>query len=394
MNRQRSATLPLTLAAALLGLCVTDAGADQKGATGIIASIVKAPVVADGDVTGKPFDYVIDLDGSLDPQVLGRGIAVNGEIRIYFPPEIDLSTIDEEGYPVATPPVPLPPVPPLPDRPCIPGNLQCTTAVILRGWPQDPLFPPVFFHVLSVDTAQNALVLRAVKDIGFVAGETPAPYIKQIHLILNGLTNPAPGKYTLRIEAETGPDGTVESGEGTLVVLSETKPSINITSVFVPPLAAGACGPGSPPPNPDNPVYQTTAVGEDAPFVWSFLLWGEDNEPLDNVWIHKVGKRHWLMLRNEDRRFRWRDIVGRLRVDAPHGARGFDVRLNNDDPAFNCPTLLPMAPVIADTRGIGPQPVGRLDLQFTAGDTAGIYRTTLWMSDGNNVEMVVTATVP
>ena len=378
----------------LLTLALGNASAGDAGATGIVASIDKAPVVADGDVTGMPFDYVITLDGSLDPQVLGRGIAAGGAIKVFLPWEFDLGSIDVANYPIATPPVPFPPVPPLPDKPCIPGNLQCTTAVILRGWPQDPLFPPVLFHTMAIDYAENALVFTAVQNIGLVPGAAPAPYIKQIHLILNGLRNPAPGTYTVRVEAQTGPDGAVESGEGQLVVRSKTRPSINITSVFVPPLAGGACGPGDAPPNPDNPVYQTTAIGEDAPFVWSFLLWGKNNEPLDNVWLHKVGRHHWLMLRNDDRRFRWRDIVGRLRVDGPKGSRGFDVRLNNDDPAFNCPTLIPMAPVIASTPGIGPQPVGRLDLQFTAGDMAGIYKTTLWINDGNSVEMVVSAVAP
>ena len=380
----------------IAGLCLLLAApatvlANQPGATGIVASIEKAPVVADGDVTGKPFDYVITFDGSQDPQVLGRGIKAGGTIRIYLPGEFDLASIDTENFPVATPPVPFPPVPPLPDKPCIPGNLQCTTAVILRGWPQDPLFPPVLFHTMSIDLADNAIVLTAARDIGLTPGETAAPYIKQVHLILNGLTNPAPGVYTVRVEAETGPDGSLESGQGQLVVRHKTKPSINITSVFVPPLTMDACGPGDPPPNPDNPIYQTTGVGEDAPFVWTFLLWGEDNEPLDNVWLHRVGRHHWLMLRNEDRRFRLRDIVGRLRVNAPRGARDFDVQLNNQYRGLSCPTLLPMAPVIAGTPGIGPQPVGRLDLQFTAGNKPGIYKTTLWMSGGNRVEMFVSA---
>ncbi len=385
------ATALLAIAGALLTIASSDLSAGHSRATGIVASIEKAPVVADGDVAGKPFDYVITLDGSQDPQVLGRGIAAGGTIKIFLPRAFDLGSIDVANYPVATPPVPFPPVPPLPPMPCIPGNLQCTTAVILRGWPQDPLFPPVLFHTLSVDLAENAIVITAAKDIGLAPGEAPAPYIKQIHLIFNGLTNPAPGIYTVRVEAETGPDGTVESGEGQLIVRHRTRPSINITSVFVPPLAMDACGPGDPPPNPDNPVYQTTGVGEDAPFVWTFLLWGKNNEPLDNVWLHRVGRHYWLMLRNEDRRFRWRDIVGRVRVDAPPGASGFDVRLNNDYRGLSCPTLLPMAPVIANTPGIGPQPVGRLDLQFTTGNKAGVYKTTLWISNGNSVEMFVDA---
>lgn len=388
MNKNRLFSMPAALTAAAIFLAAGNVAADQAGATGIVASIVKAPVVADGDVTGKPFDYVINLDGSLDPRVLGRGIPANGTIKIFFPPEIDLGNIDP-AYPIGTPPVMGP-------LPCVPGNLQCTTLVLLRGWPQDPLFPPFLFHSLSVDVPNNALVITAVKDIGLMAGVDRAPYIKQIHLILNGVLNPAPGIYTLRVEAETGRDGSVESGQGNFVVLRKTKPSINVTSVFVKALSGQlpggpACGPGSNPPNIDNPVYQDTGVGEDAPFAWTFLLWGKNNEPLDGVTLRRVNRNLWHMVReNGDDSDSDSDdeVIGRIRIKGPQGARDHGVR------QIECPTLMPFAPVIAATPGIGPQPVGRLDLQFTAGDTPGIYRTTLKMKNGNSVEMVVTASAP
>lgn len=386
MYRTRTCSAASAIVGTLIFFATGIVAADQLGATGIVASIEKAPVIADGDVTGKPFDYVITLDGSLDPQVLGRGLGAGGTIKIFFPPEFDLSNLDP-AYPVSTPPL-------SPVLPCVPGDLQCTTAVVLRGWPQDPLFPPFQFHLLSIDEAANAVVLTAEKDIGLVAGADRAPYIKQIHLILHGLRNPAPGKYTLRVEAETGPDGTVETGEGIVRVLARTRPSINLTSVLVDALVGGACGPGQLPPNPNNPAYQTTLVGEDAPFVWTFLLWGRNSEPLDKVKLIRVGRNHYLMLRKEAGKFRFRNVIGRIRVDVPPGARGHKVTLNNDDPMFDCPTLLPAAPVIATTMGIGPQPVGRLDLRFRAGDKPGVYKTTLWMQDGNSVEMTVTATEP
>ena len=56
--------------------CASIVFAGQAGAAGIVASIEKAPVVADGDVSGKPTDYVITLDGSLDPYVTGRGLGL------------------------------------------------------------------------------------------------------------------------------------------------------------------------------------------------------------------------------------------------------------------------------------------------------------------------------
>jgi len=42
---------------------------------------------------------------------------------------------------------------------------------------------------------------------------------------------------------------------------------------------------------------------------------------------------------------------------------------------------LPWAPVIAGTPGIGPQPVGRLDLLFWTGSEAGGYTTTLSLNN-------------
>jgi hypothetical protein len=52
---------------------------------------------------------------------------------------------------------------------------------------------------------------------------------------------------------------------------------------------------------------------------------------------------------------------------------------------------MPFAPVIAATPGIGPQPVGRLDLLFRAGTAAGRYTTTISMNNGNSVRMIVDA---
>ncbi|MDX1405398.1 MAG: hypothetical protein R3192_12705 [Woeseiaceae bacterium] len=387
MIKSLGVSLTAVVAGALFALASIAGFAGEPGATGIVQSIVKAPVVADGDVTGKPFDYVINLDGSLDPQVLGRGIAANGTIKIFMPPEFDLGNLDP-AFPVGTPPV-FGPIP------CVPGNLQCTTLVLLRGWPQDPLFPPFLFHSLSVDVPNNALVITAVKDIGLMSGVDRAPYIKQIHLILNGLTNPAPGKYRMRIEAETGRDGTLETGEGLIVVRRKTQPSVNVTSVFVDALAAGNCGPGKLPPNPNNPIYQTTSVGQDAPYVWTFLLWGKNNKPLDSVSLRKVKRNVWQLVKyndddsdsdsDSDSDRRGRRILGHVRISAPRGARHQDIR------QIECPSLLPFAPVIANTPGVGPQPVGRLDLQFTAGNKAGLYKTVLSLKNGNHVEMVVTA---
>ncbi len=341
-------------------------------AAGIVSSIDKAPVIADGDVTGKPTDIVITLEGSLDHNVDGRTLAAGDQIRVIFPPDFDLGNLN--------PAFPLTDVP-NGGVPCFPTNLQCTTAVILRGWPQDPYFLPNTFHTLSIDPVENAFVFTAVQDMA-PSGVTN-PGIKQMHLILHGVTNPSPGNYRIRVEAQTGPGGAWETGSGVYHVFPKTRPSVNITSVFVKALSGQlpggvACGPGTNPPNPDNPVYQTAAVNSVAPFAWTFLLWGRNNEALDNVGLQWVNANNALLRRGGA-------TIGHVNIDAPVGAAGYGIA------QLGCPTLMGGAPVIAGTPGIGPQPVGRLDLQFTAGNVAGDYTTTISLNNGNSVQMVVTA---
>jgi hypothetical protein len=48
-------------------------------------------------------------------------------------------------------------------------NLQCTTAVLLKGWPEEPYLPPAAFATLSIDAGETALIFTAVQDI------VPAP---------------------------------------------------------------------------------------------------------------------------------------------------------------------------------------------------------------------------
>ena len=143
-----------------------------------------------------------------------------------------------------------------------------------------------------------------------------------------------------------------------------------------------ACGPGTLPPNPDNPIYQTTERSSAAPLMWTFLLWGKDAEPLDDVFLVRDpnDENHWSIRRG-------RKTIGHVSIDAPWGASGQSLEVN----PLGCPTFMPAAPVIGATPGIGPQPVGRLDLRFLAGDQPGLYTTTLSLNNGNSVQMFVIA---
>ena len=356
--------------------------AGQASATGIVRSIERAWVTADGDVSGENALWKIVLDSPIDPQVEGRSLLQRHQIRVIFPPAFDLAAIDQ-AYPVADIPTPFPPVPPLPDQPCVPTNFQCTSGVLLQGWPEHPFFPPVLFHLVSVDQADNAFVFTAVQDI--VPDPPLNPGIKELFILLNGVRNPAPGNYRLRVEAQTGPAGSWETGSALMHVLPAARPSINATAVFVKAQAGlltgtPACGPGTLPPNPDNPVWQVTGVGELAPYVWTFLVWGADEEPITDLEVYWENDTHARLVRG-------RKTVGQLNIDAPVGAEGFEIEVN----PLACDTYLPAAPVIGTTPGIGPQPTGRLDLQFRTGNMAGRYTTTLRMNNGNSVKMVVVA---
>lgn len=346
-------------------LCWSPLTSAQGGAKGVVASIDKAPVIADGDVQGQPTDYVITLEGSLDPSIPGRSLAAGDTISVIFPPEFDLGNLNP-AYPLLDVPTP---------GMCTPGNLQCTTGVLLPGWPQNPAFPPAAFHTLSIDASRNAIVFTSVQNI--VANPPVFPGVKQVHLILNGVENPRPGNYHVQVEFGSVGFGTLETGSGLLQVLPRARPSINITSVFAGPPTSMA---GSPPPNP-NTIYQTTAPGTPAPLDWSFLLWGQGAAPLDGVMLQRTGPNHWLMVQNGQ------ETVGHVRVDAPNG--GNDYSIVYDPAGFSGP--LGAAPIIGGTLGIGPQPVARLDLQFVAGSAEGLYVTTLRLNNGNAVQMYVEA---
>jgi hypothetical protein len=203
--------------------------------------------------------------------------------------------------------------------------------------------------------------------------------------MLHGVTNPRPGHYRIRVDAQTGPNGSWESGSAVLHILPSSKPSIAATSVLVKALSGqlpggAACGPGTLPHNPDNPIYQRTGVNSPAPFPWTFLLWGRQNEAITDVTVDWVNRFHALLRRG-------RRVIGHVFIDAPRGATGYGIDVN----PLACPTLLPGAPVIGGTPGIGPQPVGRLDMRFRVGNKPGAYTTTIFLKDGNSVEMVVEA---
>jgi hypothetical protein len=179
-----------------------------------------------------------------------------------------------------------------------------------------------------------------------------------MHLILTNFVNPNPGRYEFLVEAETGPGGALETGVGVVHVLPKPRASINVTSVLNPP-----------PPFP-NTIYQTTTVGSDAPLDWSFLVWDRVGDPAIGVEVNQVNP-HSAQLTQGGK------VVGHISIHAPKGAKGHEIT--------GGPSVALVAPVKGEDTGL-------LTVEFKAGDTAGLYTTTLRMNNGTSVTMYVTAT--
>ena len=344
------------VAVGVLGLAVlagSASRADPEG-SGIVSSVENAPVVPDGTVAGAVTDFVINLDTSLDPAVPGRELAAGGTIKVTLP----------EGF-VNTGTLPLEDVFSSPS--CVPGNLQCSTAALLQGWPQHPILPrfppappgtgmPQYSLSLEDDTA---LVFTA--DIPLVAGvPLPGPGIKQLHLILNGFRNPTqPGFYPILVEAETEPGGATETGVGIVHILPETRPHIGVTS---------ALNPGAP-----NTIYQTTGTNELTPLPYDFLIWDRAGGPFVGVTAGMVSDRLGLLRRGER-------AVGIVTIDSPPGAVGQEVT-----------TVSPSMEINAPITGV---PTALLTVEFRVGSVPGDYAATFALLGGTSVTMFVTAVAP
>ncbi len=337
----------LILLAGILTLCT--ATFPVQATDHIVSSVVKAPIVADGDVVNAATDIVIDLDASLDPAVSGRTLLAGRTIKVTLPDEF-----------VDTGLLPLQDIFSSPT--CIPGNLQCSTAVLLQGWPQHPILPRVPPAPPGVGVPQYSLNLEGTNTIVFTANvdlvpgvPLSGPGIKQIHLILKGFTNPPhPGFYPIAVEAETGPNGEVESGTGIVHILPQVRPSINVTSAF----NAGA----------PNTIFQKTAPGELTPLPYDFLLWDRTGDPLEGVTVEMVNPDYALLRQG-------RRVVGHVAIETPPGATGQEVF-----------TVEPSSVINAPISGV---PTARLTAFFRVGSATGEYVVTFAVNGGNAVKMFV-----
>ncbi|HBY99076.1 MAG: hypothetical protein M5U01_10900 [Ardenticatenaceae bacterium] len=312
---------------------------------GIVGSITRAPIVPDGDVAGAPTDLVLDLDTSLDPSVTGRSLLAGKTIKVILPEEFENTgrLLTQDFFTSPT---------------CVPGNLQCNSAILLQGWPQHPILPSVppgqGLSRYSV-TLEGTHIMVITANVDLTPGAPlPGPGIKQIHLILNGFRNPAPGFYDIQVLAKTGADGAIETGLGRVQILPQIRPSINVTSFY---------NPGSP-----NTIYQETSPGELAPLPYDLLLWDRNGAPMEGVTLSMVNPTHGLLVQGEN-------SVGQFFIDTPPGASGQEIF-----------SAAPSVPVPAPVSGV---PTARLTAFFRAGSEVGEYGVTFELNGGNAVQMFV-----
>ncbi len=332
----KHAVRPFEFAALALATATASAVAlaDSDKARNLVSAIDNAPIVADGNVAGAATDLVITLDRDLDPAVDGYRLAAGGTIRVRLPEafrhtgEPALADVFGSGD-------------------CVPGNMQCSTAVMLRGWPQGPIpprMPPkpagegkVVYNIEA--HGPHTLVFRARVPIG--PGEPMPrqvnPGIKQLHLILNGYRNPDPGTYPVEVEImpdPTHPDAVVR-GIGEVRIRPHAQPTLALTSAFT----------------KSNPRYLKAERGAEVPL--DYLLWGEAGQPLTGVTL-ETAAADTVLMRHQGR------TVGRIRIDAPEGARGHGVRAEAPSRSANAPVM--------------GAPTAHMRAMVRAGDRSGRYR--------------------
>jgi len=359
--RSMSRGLGGMLVAAMFLVQPVSAVASGPSGSGIVGSVVKAPISPDGDVAGAVTDFVINLAVDMDPSAPGRVLRMGESIRIQLPDGFALA--DPENFPVRD-------LFTAPD--CGPGMIKCSTGVLLHGWPQHPIlptFPPgkAAQFSLSHDAASNTMIYTAAKDTG--DAQFGGPGIKQIHLLLLGFRNPdQPGNYPIRVGIFDASGAEMEAGVGYLTIRRDPAPSINITSVFVPDDVKGGK-----PPNP-NTIYQTTKTGQAAPMPWDFLVWDTNGNAYEGVEIVQETDGGGRLVHSGQ-------LIGRFSISSPKGA--------TDQSVSGGPSVgIPGTPIIGNTFG-APVPVGRLTASFVAGSEPGRYFTTFELYGGNSATMVV-----
>ena len=178
---------------------------DHPSGTGIVSSIVKAPIIPDGDVAGAPTDLVINLNVDLDPAKPGLTLLKGKKFKVTLP-----ASFKNLGRPIGPP---------------ANGN---NFGVLLQGWPQNPI-PPVAANYTHSFEGTHTFVYTAARDLKPGDATLNGPGLKQAHVLLVGFRNPKPGIYWVRVDAETGQGGKVQSGMAPVIICCATSTLIDRT---------------------------------------------------------------------------------------------------------------------------------------------------------------------
>ena len=321
--------------------------ATARGAGDIVVATPKAPVVADGDVTGKPTDFNLVLDRSLDPHVAGRSLLQGKTIKVTLP-----DAFIRTAVPVQAP----------------------ESGALVKGWPQGGLGG----YTVSL-AGTHTVVFTATEDI--VPSGADNPGIKVLHVRGRAFTNPAPGDYALAVIAETGPGGAVETGTGTLTIRPQVVPSINPSNALFP--------------QPSNNNWQRVPVSTVTPLPLDFLLFGADGQALNNVGIVAADRARFprytggLLVQDTDGDglldAAKDTVVGGIIGAAPEGATG---------QSATSPIGATGRPVLSGqiARADGTMAPGILRVIFRSGDRPGEYTPTFELSGGTATRLTIVAT--
>ncbi|MCC6179874.1 MAG: hypothetical protein IT305_31560 [Chloroflexi bacterium] len=318
----------------------------------LIVAVVKSPVTPDGNVADRPTDINVILSAPLDPQTPGRTLLRGRSIKVTLPEAFRRN----------------------PDVPAIASKDQ---GFLVKGWPQGDVRRGDYTVSLEGERTQ---VFTATDDI--TPGGADEPGIKVLHLRGRAFVNPPAGEYRVQVEAETGPNGAPEMGEGTITILPAIAPSINPSNALFP--------------QPSNGNWQRTPLNTDNRLPFDFLLFNARGERDNGVGVVPADRARFprytggLIVRdaNGDGTLDAAvdTVIGGVIGAAPQGATG-QVARTPLDPTTSKPILSGQVP---DPQG---NPVaGIMRVQFHTGSLPGEYAPTFELTDGNAVRMVTVGT--
>lgn len=304
-----------------------------------------APVQPDGLSVGAPTDFLVSF-AEPDPNMPGISLEEGATLRLRLPQEF-VNTGDKVAG-AAEPGCGAPKV------------VDCSTAVLVQGWPQSPV-PP--FPDVNWEADTNTFVLTATAD--WRADPPAAPGPKTLHLTALGFRNPdRAGQYPVELEIQPDPNvPTTRKGRTTVRITRRVPANVSVVSTVN----------GAPPPPFPNSIYQTVARDGGAPIdllTYGLYLWGRDAVPLVGAEVRMRTRRSGLLVDRD------RTPVGVVRIRAPRSARDYTLTSDVAVPTAAAITGVPTALLRAD---LSPDP-----------DVAGDYVISVTLFGGNTQRLFVT----